>query len=99
MTSHHGSIARSVTVVTIAVGSFGIAPRIAEAQSRGTMQVSANVVSTESSFSALEAARTAVSRGNTQAAIRRQKTAPTVAQVSVKRDPRRVIVTIDYSRS
>ena len=98
MTLRTRYLARNVTVVTIAVGSVGIAPCVAEAQSRGTMQVSANVLAAENSFTALAAARAAVSILDATA-TRRQKSAPTVARVSVKRDPSTVVVTIDYSRS
>ena len=90
---------RLVTFVTIAAAVLGIAPTVAEAQARGTLQVSAQVVSTESAFRTLEAARAAVSSVNVAFATRGQKPAPTVARVSVTRNPQSLIVTIDYSRS
>jgi hypothetical protein len=93
------SITKVVTFVTIAIAAIGIAPAVAEAQARGTMQVSAEVVSTDNSVAALEAARAAVSSASTPATGRGRKAAPTVARVSVKRNPRAMIVTIDYSRS
>jgi hypothetical protein len=94
-----GSIIKVVTFVTIAAAAVGIAPSVAEAQARGTMQVSAQVVATDNAFQALNAARSAVSSVSTPAAARRPEAAPTLARVTVSRDPRKLIVTIDYSRS
>jgi hypothetical protein len=75
-------------------------PRVAEAQARGTLQATATVVDTRTSFASLEVVRVAV-----QSAISRQAvpaTASTVAQVSVRRAGERsaaLVVTIDYSRN
>lgn len=99
MTKRPSLIAKVVTVVTIATLAIGIAPKLAEAQASGIMQVSASVVSTHDAFRALQAAREAVSNVSRPVAERRTETAPTVAQVSVARDPRAVVVTINYSRS
>ena len=99
MTKRPTLIAKVVTVVTIAVLAIGIAPRAAEAQARGSLQVSASVVSTDDAFRALHAAREAVANVSRPAAERRTETAPTVAEVSVARDPRALVVTISYSRS
>lgn len=92
-------IPKIVTAVTIAAAAIGIAPVVAEAQARGIMQVSASVVATDDAFSALQAARSAVSSVVNPAAPRGAVTAPTVARVSVARDPRSIVVTINYSRS
>lgn len=99
MTTRPKNLKSVVTAVTIAVAALGIAPSLAEAQSRGIMQVSAQVVSMDESVAALSAARTAVARVARPADVRRPETAPTVARVSVARDPRAIVVTIDYSRS
>jgi hypothetical protein len=93
------SITKFVTALTIAAAAIGIAPVVAEAQSRGIMQVSASVVSTDDAFQALQAARSAVSSVVSPARTRSAETAPTVARVSVARDPRSIVVTINYSRS
>jgi hypothetical protein len=92
-------IAKVVTAVTIPILALGIAPIVAEAQARGTMQVSARVVVMDDAVRALDAARAALSNLAGQPAPRRPETAPTVARVSVARDPRSIVVTIDYSRS
>jgi hypothetical protein len=73
-------------------------PSAAEAQARGSLQASARVVDTRTSFAALEAARTALQ----PSAVVAQSRVNTVAQVSVQRlEERRgaVVVTIDYSRN
>lgn len=99
MTQRTGMIAKVVTMVTIAIVAIGIAPAIAEAQARGTLQVSAQVVSTDNAFRVLDAARAAVSSVTGSSATRGVETAPTVARVTVARDPRSVVVTINYSQS
>lgn len=99
MTLRPRLITKVVTTVTIAILAIGMAPAVAEAQGRGIMQASATVVSTDDAFRALEAARAAVSSVGQPAAARRAETAPTVARVSIARDPRSLVVTIDYSRS
>lgn len=99
MTQRTSMIAKFVTMVTIAIAAIGIAPAIAEAQARGSLQVSAQVVSTDNAFRVLDAARAAVSSVTGSSATRALETAPTVARVTVARDPRSVVVTINYSRS
>jgi hypothetical protein len=92
-------IPKIVTAVTIAAAAIGITPLVAEAQARGIMQVSAKVVANDEVLLALRAARTAASSAARPGATRSTETAPTVARVSVVRDPRSIVVTIDYSRS
>lgn len=92
-------IAKVVTAVTFAAIAIGIAPAVAEAQGRGIMQVSANVVSTDDAFRALQAARQAVASVTQPTVASRTDDAPTVARVSIVRDPRSLVVTINYSRS
>ena len=93
------SIAEGVTAVTLAVLALTVRPTPADAQGRGIMQASATVAPTESAFRALQAARDAVSSGGSPDGVRRTETGPIVARVSVARNPRSVVVTIDYSRS
>ena len=99
VTKRTGLIQSLVICGTIAIGALGIFPTVAEAQSRGTMQVSANVVQTDNAFRALEAARMAVRSGSTIDAGRSINGAPTVARVATVRENRAVVVTIDYSRN
>lgn len=91
--------AKIVTTVTISAAAIGITPIAAEAQSRGSLQVSASVVSADEALRALQAARAAAAAVARPAIGRSAETAPTVARVSVARDPRSIVVTIDYSRS
>ena len=99
MTQSSKLIAKLVTAVTLGIVTFGITPMVAEAQSRGTMQVSAQVVGTDNAFRALDAVRAAVSGVVRSDAARRTDSAPTVARVTVARDPKALVVTVDYSRS
>jgi len=99
VTTRPGMIKGLVICATIAVGAVCVAPSVAEAQSRGTLQVSANVVSTDNAFRALEAARAAVRAGTPTAAGRSVNDAPTVARVALVQERRSVVVTIDYSRN
>jgi hypothetical protein len=95
------SIIKAVSVATVLLVAVLALPRAAEAQARGTLQATATVVDTRTSFASLEVARSAV-----QAAVapqtRNQSVASTVAQVSVSRPesrPSALVVTIDYSRN
>ena len=99
MTQRTKSIAKVVTAVTIAILAIGIAPSLAEAQARGTLQVSAKVIVADNAFRALDAVKAAVSSVGRPDAARGANSAPTVARVSVARDPKALVVTVDYSRS
>ena len=95
------SIIKAVSVATVLFVGMLALPRAAEAQARGTVQATATVVDTRTSFASLEVARSAV-----QSAVapqtRNQSAASTVAQVSVSRPdsrPSEIVVTIDYSRN
>jgi hypothetical protein len=83
-------------VVTVAIG---IAPSVAEAQGRGTLQVSASVVSTDNAFRSLQAARAAISSIARPATHESADAVPTVARIALARDRHAVVVTIDYSRN
>lgn len=87
-------------VLLLALVVASLAPHAAEAQARGTLQATATVVDTRTSFASLQAAQGAiasvVSAGRTPQAV------ATVAQVSVARPaerPNALVVTIDYSRN
>src|SRR6185503_10804572 len=92
VTKRTGMIQTLVICGTIAIGALGIAPSVAEAQSRGSLQVNANVVQTDNAFRALEAARVAVRTGTTIEAGRSISGAPTVARVATVREQRAVVV-------
>ena len=97
--SRPGFLPGIVTLVTITVIGIGISPSVAEAQARGTMQVYATVLESQSGLQVLSAAREAVSSTGNPSAARRPVDAPTVARISVRRDRRLVVVTIDYLRN
>jgi hypothetical protein len=92
-------ILKAVSVMTVLlIGA--LMPRAAEAQARGSLQATATVVDTRTSFASLEVAREAVRSvvvpGAAQVAV------STVAQVTVQRADERaaaLVVTIDYSRN
>jgi hypothetical protein len=88
-----------VTAATLAIAAIGIAPTIAEAQGRGTMQVSARVVSADNAFRSLDAARAAIREVSQPTARDGAEAVPTVARVALVRDRHAVVVTIDYSRN
>jgi hypothetical protein len=92
-------IRQLVTGGAIVMALIGIQATAAEAQSRGTLQVSATVVDSDDAFRALSAARAAVRPAAGQATASGQNAVPTVARVAVARRPRAVVVTIDYSRN
>lgn len=80
--------------VVLVVAAGAILPGTAEAQARGTLQVSAEVVDTKVSASSLEGAKAAV-KG-------KESAVSTVANVSLTypTEPRAaVVVTIDYSKN
>jgi hypothetical protein len=91
-----GGILKVLSVVTVLLVGAVFAPRTAEAQARGTVQASATVVDTRTSFASLEAARNALRPASAQQRV------ATVAQVTVQRPeerPTAVVITIDYSRN
>lgn len=95
-------IARMVAVALVFGTAWLARPIHAEAQARGTLQVTAQVVDTKASFDGLQAARVAlqqVAAGKQNPSI---DTVSTLAQVSVGRPavgPSDVVVTIDYSKN
>ena len=96
------AIIKAVSVATVLLVGGIVLPHTAEAQARGTLQATATVVDTRTSFASLEAARGAVGY-SVAPGTAAQPTASTVAQISVQRPnqsrPAALIVTIDYSRN
>lgn len=91
-----GGILKVLSVATVLLVGAAFAPCTADAQARGTLQATATVVDTRTSFASLEAARNALRPSADRRAV------ATVAQVSVQRAEQRpsaVVVTIDYSRN
>ena len=95
-----------VTRVVVAGLLFGAAwlgrPINAEAQVRGTLQVSAQVVDTKASFEGLNAARVALRQAAAGTQVVNLDTVSTLAQVSVARLPQGrsdLVVTVDYSKN
>jgi len=96
----------AVTRVVVAGLLFGAAwlgrPINAEAQARGTLQVSAQVVDTKPSFEGLQAARVALRQRAAGTQSENLNTVPTLAQVSIAEAPQgrsELVVTIDYSKN
>jgi hypothetical protein len=89
-------ILKAISVATVLLLGALVTPATAEAQARGTLQATATVVDTRTSFASLDAARNALRPAGEQQAVE------TVAQVSTQRPEDRpgvVVVTIDYSRN
>jgi len=95
------SIVRIASVFGGLVLASFLSPHAAKAQNRGTLQVTATVVESRPSFTALQAAKTATSNwlaGQTQVG---NDDVSTVAQVSVRpnAESHHLVVTIDYSKN
>jgi len=91
-----------VALLTALVAGVGLAaPKAASSQSRGTLQVTATVVQTQSGFAGLQAAQQAlIGFATTGQPVVSDVT--TVAQVQVVRDvqtPGEVVVQIDYLKN
>ena len=103
MANRHRSTLPRVVVAAVVLGSAWLSrPVHAEAQARGTLQVTAQVIDTKASFDDLQAARVAlrqVAAGTQSSDI---DTVPTLAQVSIARPSQGrsdLVVTIDYSKN
>lgn len=96
------SIIKAFSVATVLLVGVLTLPHRAEAQARGTLQATATVVDTRTSFASLEVARGAV-QSVVAPNARNQSAAVTVAQVTVSRThsdrSAALVVTIDYSRN
>src|SRR5262245_21896771 len=77
-----------------------VTPHTAKAQSRGTLQVSATVIETKSSFEALDAVKDHLAQLVNPGEARRN-TVSTVAQISMAKDleTRTLVFTVDYSKN
>jgi hypothetical protein len=92
-----------VVVALVMVGAAWLGrPINAEAQARGTLQVTAQVVDTKASFDGLQAARVALRQVAAGTQITNIDTVSTLAQVSIAQPPQgrsELVVTIDYSKN
>lgn len=94
------AVARTVVVGLALATGWLTRPATAEAQARGTLQVSAQVVDTKASSNDLLAARAALQQVAVGAPSNRPLTVPTLAQISVasSSEASGLVVTVDYSR-
>src|SRR5438094_4270673 len=96
------AIARAV-IARVRFGAVWLGrPTTAEAQARGTLQVTAQVVDTKASFDGLQAARVALRHAATGTPNANIDTVSTLAQVSIAQPAlgrSDLVVTIDYSKN
>jgi hypothetical protein len=93
-------ILRSLVVALLALGASVLRPAAAEAQARGTLQVTAQVVDIKASSQALQVARATLFGAAASPSAGSSGAVSTLAHVSVAYPtPERsgVVVTIDYS--
>jgi len=92
-----------VVVALVVVGAAWLGrPINAEAQARGTLQVTAQVVDTKASFDGLQAARVALRHAAAGTQNANIDTVSTLAQVSFAQPATgrsHLVVTIDYSKN
>ena len=103
MANRRRSTLARVIVVAVVLGAAWLSrPVHAEAQARGTLQVTAQVIDTKASLDGLQAARSALRQAAAGTQSSDLDTVPTLAQVSVARPPQgrsELVVTIDYSKN
>jgi hypothetical protein len=102
MTSRRSSVPRVVVAAAVLGAVWLVRPINAEAQARGTLQVTAQVVDTKASLDGLQAARMALRHATTGAQDANVDTVSTLAQVSVAQPATGrsdLVVTIDYSKN
>lgn len=95
-------VLRSVAVAALVLGASVLRPAIAEAQARGTLQVTAQVVDIKASSQALQTARATLYGAPASSSPRSSDAVSTLAQVSVAYPTAAraaVVVTIDYSKN
>jgi len=95
-------LARVVVAVVVVGAAWLGRPINAEAQARGTLQVTAQVVDTKASFDGLQAARVALRQVAAGTQITNIDTVSTLAQVSIAQPSQgrsELVVTIDYSKN
>src|SRR5713101_258441 len=80
------STLKAVRAALLLLGTALLLPALAEAQSHGTLQVSATVVDSKAGIQTLDVARTAISQW-ANARTERHVDVTTLAQVSVALDP------------
>ena len=94
-------VTRSLVVALLACGTLLLRPAAAEAQARGTLQVTAQVVDVQVSSQGLQAARAALFAPSTSSGAATRAPVSTLAQVSVAYPSAQrsgIVVTIDYSK-
>ena len=103
MANRRRSTLARVIVVAVVLGAAWLSrPVHAEAQARGTLQVTAQVVDTKASFDGLQAARVALRHAATGTPNANIDTVSTLAQVSIAQPAlgrSDLVVTIDYSKN
>ena len=94
------AIGRTVVVALAVAAGWLLRPATAEAQARGSLQATAQVVDIQASSFDLLAAHAALQQVAAGAPSSRPSTVPTLAQISVARSPESsaLVVTVDYSR-
>jgi len=100
---HHSSstVLNSIALTAALAAASLVSPRVASGQARGTLQVTATVVQTQSSFAGLAAARQAI-LGFAATGQPVANDVTTVAQVQVVPDaqtPGQLVVEIDYLKN
>ena len=96
------SVPRVVAVALVFTAAWLARPARAEAQARGTLQVTAQVVDTKPSFDGLQAARVALRQMAAGTESSDLDTVSTLTQVSISRPQQGrsdLVVTIDYSKN
>jgi hypothetical protein len=91
----------SVVVALLVLGASMLRPAAAEAQARGTLQVTAQVVDIKASSQALQVARATLFGPSTGAGARSDEAVSTLAHVTLAyptAERSGVLVTIDYSK-
>ena len=103
MTSRRPSAITRAVLAGLVFGAVWLGrPATAEAQARGTLQVTAQVVDTKASFDGLQAARVALRHAATGTPNANIDTVSTLAQVSIAQPAigrSDLVVTIDYSKN
>jgi hypothetical protein len=91
-----------IGVIAALAGTAALRPALAEAQARGTLQVSAQVVDLKPGYDGLQLARAALGSGPAGSVSAEPHAVPTLAHVSVAYATAQrpvLVVTVDYSRN
>lgn len=95
-------VMRGVVVAILVLGAGMLRPAAAQAQARGTLQVTAQVVDIKASSQALQVARATLFSSTAGPGASARDAVSTLAQVSVAyptAERAGVVVTIDYSKN